>query len=168
MENKSVTVLKWSVALLMIMNIVLLVNGFHKQVPPPPPIPHGPHGPAQLIIKELKFNNDQELKFHELKEEHRASMRELDRTGREMRHSYFELLKTDSVNETKKLEFEKLISENQKLIEQVTFNHFKSVRAICDEQQKKLFDASIQDILRGMKMQPPPLPPGAPLPPKHH
>lgn len=165
MENKSTTVLKWSVALLMIMNVVLLINGFHKQVPPPAPLPNRPHGPAHLIIEELKLNKEQEKKFHELKDEHRSIMRQLDNEGREIRHAYFELLKTDSVNETKKQEIEILISENQKLIEQATFNHFKKLRAICDDTQKKNFDASIQDILRGMKMQPPPPPPGAPMPP---
>lgn len=168
MENKSITVLKWSVALLMIMNVILMVNGFHKQAPPPPPIPQGLPGPAHLITEKLQLNAEQQKKFHELKDEHRSIMRQLDNEGREIRHAYFELLKSDSVNETKKQEMELLISDNQKLIEQATFNHFKKVRAICDDKQKEKFDASIQDILRSMKMQPPPPHPVAPLPSNHH
>lgn len=148
------TILKWCVGILVILNIALLINSWRKpgmMHPPPHPPRHAEGGgPAKMIIEELKLNTDQINQFEKLKESHRASVRELNDKGREIRHAYFELLKNDEVDQKQVDELSNAISANQKEIEKVTFDHFKEVRKICNADQKKRFDEIIGDILRHM------------------
>jgi Spy/CpxP family protein refolding chaperone len=154
MENRNMTILKWCVGILVILNIVLLVNSWRKpgvMHPPPNPPRHADGGgPAKMIIEELKFTTDQIKQFEKLKEEHQQAIRELHDKGREIRHSYFELLKQDEVDQSSADELSVEIANNQKEIEKVTFEHFKAVRKICTAEQKKHFDEIIGDVLRHM------------------
>lgn len=158
MENKSSTVLKWSVAILVILNIVLLVDNWrsrgHSSPNHPPMHGMGPAGPGQMIIEELKLTPEQISSFEKLKEGHHASMIELQAKGRELRNSYFDLLKQELPDQKMADEYVNAISENQKAIETVTFNHFKEVRHLCNDEQKKHFDEIIGDVLRNMAGKP--------------
>jgi protein CpxP len=153
MENKNMTVLKWSVGILAILNIILLLNTWRSSghpMPPRPPMHHGSGGPAKMIIEELKLSPDQIKTFEKLKEAHHSSMLELQSKGRELRGTYFDLLKQESPDQKTVDELATAIAGNQKAIETVTFEHFKEVRTICTEEQKKHFDEIIGDIIRGM------------------
>lgn len=182
------TILKWCVGILVVLNIALLVNSWRKpgmMHPPPHPPRHAEGGgPAKMIIEELKFSAEQVKQFEELKRSHQSSIRELNDKGREIRHAYFELLKSDEVDQKHVDELSSAIASNQKEIEKVTFDHFKDVRKLCNTDQKKHFDEIIGDILRHMAgggrgpMPPPhpngpegpPMPPGdgPPHPPQSH
>lgn len=170
MENRNFTILKWSVIVLAILNIVLMANMWmgprgHKHGPPPPH--HGQGGPKHMMIEELKFTKEQTAKFEELVDAHRNAMRELDEKNRTVREEYFSLLSKDSVDVKKKEELEMTIAANQKGIDVVTFDHFKQVRSLCTPEQKKHFDEIIGDILKHMRGPhgPPPPPPHGPAPP---
>lgn len=169
------TILKWSVGILVILNIALLVNSWRKPGIAHPPI-YSPHhaergGPAKMIIEELKFTAEQIKQFEGLKESHQKSIRELNDKGREIRHAYFELLKQDEVDQKQADELSNAIATNQKEIEKVTFDHFKEVRKMCNADQKKHFDEIIEDILRNMaggnRGPMPPMPPHGPEGPPH-
>jgi Spy/CpxP family protein refolding chaperone len=158
MESKKIQVLKWSVAILAVLNILMLVQNFMK-----PPLPHGmppPHdGPAAKIKTDLGFTDDQMSRFEELKTEHQKAMRELHEQGRVLRDTYFDLLKADSADVSTKSGIEKRIGENQEAIEKITFDHFQKVRELCTAEQKVKFDRVIGNILRGMRHHGPPPPP---------
>jgi protein CpxP len=170
MENRNFTLLKWSVVVLVVLNIVLMASmwirpGGHRHGPPPP---HpGPGGPKMMIIEELKFTKEQTSKFETLVDEHRKAMRELEEKSRELREEYFSLLASDSPDQKKKEELETTIANNQKAIDVVTFDHFKQVRELCTPEQKKRFDEIIGDIIKHMRGPhgPPPPPPHGPPPP---
>lgn len=170
-------ILKWSVGILVILNIVLLVNSWRKPGMMHPP-PHPPRhmqggGPGKMIIEELKFSPEQVGQFEKLKEAHQSAIRELNEKGREIRHAYFELLKSDVIDQQQADKLSDEIAMNQKAIEKVTFDHFTEVRKLCNADQKKRFDEIIEDILRNMaggnKGPMPPMPPqgpeGPPMPP---
>jgi protein CpxP len=166
MENKNYTILKWSVIALVVLNIVLMTmmwmgpRGHHG---PPGPPPHGPGGgPKNMIIRELGFNDTQIKKFEELVKQHRSGMDDLDKKGRDIRESYFKLMASDSLDVKAKENFEAQIAENQKNIDAFTFDHFRQVRVLCTDEQKKKFDEMIGEIMMHMRG-----PHGPPPPPPH-
>ncbi len=157
MENKNYSILKWSIIILAILNIALLVNMWMK------PGRHGPpmDGPKERIIKELEFSDAQILKYNEMVDAHRKGMRDLEEKGREMRQNYFKLMTSDTLDRKSKEEFEIAIAENQKGIETITFDHFRLVRVLCNDEQRKKFDRIIGDVLKNMRgphSPPPPRP----------
>ena len=124
---------------------------------------HMEGGPKDKIIADLKFTPDQVDLFKDLIEKHQAAMRELKDKGREIRNQYFDLLKQEQPNQELTDELSAAIANNQKEIEQVTFNHFKDVRKICSAEQKVKFDGMIGDVLNGMARAGGP-PPNGPRP----
>jgi Spy/CpxP family protein refolding chaperone len=163
MENRNYNILKWSVGILAVLNIVLMVTMWmgsrnHRHGPPRP----GEGGPKNMIIHELEFNETQVKKFEELVEQHRSGMRDLEKKGRDVRENYFKLMASDSLDYKAKENFEAAIAENQKNIEAFTFDHFRQVRVLCNDKQKKKFDKMIGEIMqhmRGPHGPPPPHPP---------
>lgn len=166
MENKNYNILKWSVIALAVLNIVLMAfmwmgpRGRHRGPLGPPP--HGHGGPRDMIIQQLGFNDTQVKKFEELIQQHRAGMHDLDEKGRQIRNNYFKLMASDSLDRKAKEGFEIAIAENQKNIDAFTFDHFRQVRVLCNDEQKKKFDQMIGDIMMQMRG-----PHGPPPPPPH-
>lgn len=174
MENRNITVLKWSVGILVVLNIILLVNFWKSNgltAHPRFPKMAGGHGPAEMIINELKLSKEQIVQFDKLKEAHHSSMLELQAKGNELRNNYFNNLKQDNPDQKVIDELANAIGDNQKQIETITFNHFMDVRKLCNEEQKKRFDLIINDVLQHMTGgrrggdMPPPHGEG---PPPHH
>ncbi len=156
--NDTTKIWKWMVALLAVLNIALLVSLWcgrphHKMREG---MPHemgergGPGKPSDILIHELNFSPEQAKQFEVLREEHHKAVEKLMDEGHTLRDNFFELLKTDSVNEPMITVRAALISENQRGIELATFNHFQKVRAICNAEQKKHFDEIINDVLKHM------------------
>jgi len=126
----------------------------------PGPPPHGPGGgPKAMIIHELDFNDTQVNKFEELVKQHRSGMNDLEKKGREIRENYFKLMTSDSLDYKAKENLEAAIAENQKNIDAITFDHFKQVRVLCNDEQKAKFDKMIGEVMmhmRGSHGPPPP------------
>jgi protein CpxP len=61
---------------------------------------------------------------------------------------YFGMLKTDNPDKNKVDSVATLIGAKRKELATATFEHFQQLRAICRDDQKKLFDATIDDIAR--------------------
>jgi Spy/CpxP family protein refolding chaperone len=169
--NDSTKLWKWMVALLAILNITLLIalfNGRKHIEQMHHEVMMNSHGkPSDLLVEELKLNPDQVKQFETLKDEHKAAIRQLMKEGHELRNDFFDLLKTDSVNQKMVSEKAMAIASNQQGIEMATFNHFQKVRQLCNTDQKKHFDEIINDVLRQMA-GPPGRPPHDGPPPPHH
>lgn len=143
-------VLKWSVVVLIILNVFLLFTLWRK--PSFQPMPHGPRegGPAQMIIKELNFKPEQVSEFEKLKTEHHDGMTKFMEEGKRIRAQYFDLLKSEKTDTKLKDSLQGLIAVNQQNIEEWTFDHFTKVRALCDDKQKIKFDEIIDEVLKHM------------------
>jgi Spy/CpxP family protein refolding chaperone len=155
MENKNYNILKWSVGILALLNIVLLLNMWRKphDRPMQPPM-HMEGGPKERIISELKFTPDQIDLFVDLIDKHRKAMDDLKEKGREIRTQYFDLLKQEQPDQKIADDLSIAIANNQKEIEKATFEHFRDVRKLCSAQQKVIFDKIIGDILKHMAKPP--------------
>jgi protein CpxP len=169
MNNSSVIFWKWFAIVLVILNLVLLSfivfkprrNG-HRM-----PLGQMNEGPARFIIEQLRFNKDQEAAFIALKQAHRDSIENIQRQGRELRHSFFEGLKQDSTLSSTTENLAKQIAANQERIELVTYKHFEAVKKLCDPKQKQVFNEIIQEVLMRMAPHPGPPRPGERPPPDH-
>ncbi len=151
MENRNYSILKWCVAILAILNIVLLINAWRKPHDKPMHgLMHEEGGPKNRIIAELKFTPDQIDLYSALVDTHRKAMQELREKGKEIRSRYFALLKQEQPDQKLAADIALEIANNQKEIELVTFAHFEAVRKICSAEQKWKFDGIIGDVLRNM------------------
>ncbi len=173
---------KWFAIILVILNITLCISVF-LQLRPNASFSEKP--PEDFIIQSLNLSTDQIKQFEILRKSHHDSILVLQEIGKKLRHAYFDKLKgnTFSPNLVDSLLGE--IGNNQKLIEQITFQHFAQVKALCNEDQKRVFDNVINEIIirvmgrpnnRGLhghlntedgrrRIMGPPPPDGRPLPP---
>jgi protein CpxP len=148
---------KVSAAILVFLNLALLFTIWLKPGNPEPR--HMPEAPidakgTDLITEQLNFNAGQLGEFQKLKKFHRDSVEKLLKMGHEMRNIFFNQLKTDSADQKIIAEYAMKIANNQRDIEQLTFDHFKEVRKLCDKNQKKIFDEIIDDVLKRMARGP--------------
>ncbi|HWA07805.1 MAG TPA: periplasmic heavy metal sensor [Ignavibacteria bacterium] len=155
---------------LFVLNLFTLGYLFFERQPPPPDgmmnerfmPPDGPDirdnrkpGRPDLIIEKLKFNESQQKQFEGLKKEHRSQVEKLQDSSRILHDEYFGLLKQDSYDSRASLDLLAKISENQKELDKVTFEHFEKIKNICDSEQKKQFAALIDEIAHSFKLSPP-------------
>lgn len=149
-----ITLLTVAVVGLLLLNAGLLVFMFTKRPPMGPPRGEGKGSAAGVIIEKLKLDAQQQLQFAALRKQHRDQMEKIQEEDRESHRNYFELLKQDNPDHQKADSLATLISEHNKQIQQVTFNHFEQLRKICTAEQKQLFDSSIDEIIRMMMPRP--------------
>ena len=146
MESSKLSFWKIFAITLLISNMVILAFIFFEK-----PTRADNKGPAKFIIKELNLNAAQIENFNQLKLAHQDSVRSLKNTGRELREDYFKLLRNDTTDNILADQLLMQIGNNQKAIEQITFEHFQSVKNICDSVQKVKFDSIILEVIHKMK-----------------
>ena len=116
--------------------------------------------PKYLIIDRLGFSKEQIDEYEALIREHRSIVEPTRRNIRELKKELYSLLYLP-LDDPK---VESLISEidlKNRELEVATFEHFRQVRALCNEEQKKELDRIINRVLEMMA-------PGKPLQPPHH
>ncbi len=118
-------------------------------------------GPKYFIIKELGFSQDQIAEYEELVKEHRRIVKQTRRDNRKLKKELFGLLNLPPDN-PRVQKLMKEISLNDEKLETATFEHFREVRALCNEKQKKELDRIINRVLDMMSRG---KPPHRPLPP---
>ena len=137
---------KWAVILLLLCNIGLMLTIWLK------PGQRGPGGetPRDFVIRNLKFSDEQVQKYDALIKDHRREMNRLRHEAMEYRQALFANLKNEGRGGMNPDSLTQLIASNQKQVELVTYNHFGQVRAICTEEQKKVFDNIIGEVTKKM------------------
>jgi hypothetical protein len=135
---------KWFAIILVILNIALCISVF-LQLRPKASFSEKP--PHDFIIQSLNLSQDQIKQFEILRKSHHDSILVLQEVGKELRHAYFDKLKGNTFTPNLADSLLQEIGNNQKLIEQITFQHFAQVKALCNEEQKKVFDKAIDEII---------------------
>ena len=140
--------LTWTVVLLLLLNagtlIYLLMEKKHEQVPAPG------GGAADFIIEQLKLDAAQQKQFEELRRQHQGIIRPAREEERRLHDIYFSLLKIDNPDKAKADSVTSLIADQRSITESATFSHFQQLRQLCRDDQKKLFDATIDEIASRM------------------
>jgi protein CpxP len=147
--------------LLLLLNAVTLFILFHMHLSQRDHEKHEGEGPANFIVEQLRLDANQQKQFADLRHQHQDFARKTHEEGKKLHDAYFELLKTDNPDKTKADSIATLIAAHQKELELFTFDHFQKLRVICRDDQKKLFDETIDEIAK-MAGGGPPHPGGPP------
>lgn len=110
-------------------------------------------GPAQFIIKELNLSTSQQEQYLALVREHQNGSKPIKDEIRTAKENFFDLLKKPNVSNTETQTAAKKVSELTEKLDLFTFNHFASLRAICNEKQKQKFDEIITTVIQRMGSQ---------------
>ena len=138
---------------LLVANIVTLAMLWsHKnkdgndQKPPQPP------GQVfEFVSKELALDTAQQEAYKKLRDAHQASQRQMQDSIRKAKDALFLLLQQPTVSDSLVQEYSKRATAFDQQMDIITFKHFQQVRALCNLEQQKKFDAVIKDVLRRMQ-----------------
>jgi Spy/CpxP family protein refolding chaperone len=125
----------------------------------PPQHQGGPEGegPKKIIIERLNFDEGQQKQYEGIITEHRSKTKELNKRSRELHDELYSLLKNNAIDKTISDSLIKTITENQKAKEDLNFDHFQKIKAICKDGQIENFSDFVLDLthLFGPKNGPP-------------
>lgn len=127
----------------------------------------------RLMSEKLQLSAEQEDLFHGLKMEHNEQMIELQKQERKLHTDLFILLKAKNIDTAAKNNYLVQLERNDRMKEEVTFEHFRKLRAILKPEQEPKFDELVEEIAsqilshrrigrgpQGPPDGPPPPPPG--------
>ncbi|MEL6811778.1 MAG: hypothetical protein AAFP76_10625 [Bacteroidota bacterium] len=93
--------------------------------------------PAVFIAKELDFDASQEADYKALSEPHKERMKKFHGRSRELKDVLFKLMFEESVVQAQRDSLLQEIANVSQAREAEVFNHFRQVREICTESQRK-------------------------------
>jgi len=146
--------------LLIAVVFLLILNGgviafllLDRNAPPRPP------QLFEVITERLHFDENQEKKFFDLRDEHRSAMDRLDADFEAALKNYLQLLADDTISAQVQDSLENVIASIEKVKASTTLNHFQQVKELCSPEQKAEFDNLIPELMRVLmppKKNPPP------------
>lgn len=130
--------LKIIILLLLISNLFLLGFLFFNK-------PGKKEGPRNLIIKKLHFSQEQIKKYDILIADHRSKMSQNREDVIRMRTELYRNLNNKAFEDEALIDE---IAEREKSAEVINYQHFVSVRKICNTEQQKYFDDLVMDFAK--------------------
>lgn len=103
-------------------------------------------GPKKIIIERLNFDEGQQKQYEVIITEHRSKTKELNKRSRDLHDELYSLLKNNTINKTISDSLIKIIAENQKAMENLNFDHFQKIKAICKDGQLENFNDFVLDL----------------------
>ena len=133
---------------LLIINLAVLTFLFLRRPAPPGPAGPGRRGetPREIIGRRLELDPGQLQAYDQLIEEHRKSIRELDRQIRDAKNQLYETLR-DSTG-TGKDSLVAVIGKLHEDIERTHYHHFSGIRSLLRPAQQKEFDVLTGELAR--------------------
>ncbi|WP_299896113.1 hypothetical protein [uncultured Aquimarina sp.] len=129
---------------LVVLNIILLAFLLIK---PPQPIERSsPKNFRSEIVKTLRLNDLQESRFHDLADEHKQKMADIDEEKVKLLYPYFESLSDTSLVINKDSILNQLQQYERKKIE-LTYLHFKEIKELLTKEQLVDFDAFMSKVV---------------------
>ncbi len=123
---------------------------------------HGPEGGGRwnhvdrIILDKLHLDEQQQNEFEKLKNEHHSQMVAIQKEAGQLHNELFKLLQADNVDTVKKDGIIATLQLKEKQKEELTFDHFKKLRAILRPEQEKGFDEFVDELGRHLLNGPPP------------
>lgn len=131
---------------LLLINLATLALIFFKQGPQHPDRPPRGEGPKKIIIERLHFDAEQQKQYELIITDHRSKMQQLNKNSRQLHDELYSLLTNNTVNTVKADSIILTISQNQKALDNLNFDHFQKIKAICKDKQLEDFNALVQDL----------------------
>lgn len=103
---------------------------------------------SNYFKKELNFSEEQSVKFQDMMTQHFEKLKPIMGEVRKAKDSMFNLMRQPVVPADSVLQnAAENIAQKQKLQELQSFNHFRQVRDLCNEEQKPKFDSLISKMI---------------------
>ena len=109
---------------------------------------HPPHPKRNDLVDRLGITGDKKEQIMRLQDDHFKKKDALIHKSRELHEKLFLSFNDTSKDSTEIAQIIDDIVENQRETEQMTFDHFKDVSALCTTEEKKLLEEIIHDVLR--------------------
>jgi Spy/CpxP family protein refolding chaperone len=145
---KTNRILTIAVILLLLVNVAMLIFMFKGRGHHPARFDGGKGGPFDMMVKELNMTEQQQADFKKLKAEHFKNIGPVFDSIKTLKKSLFELVKTETVNDSAVSKYSSLIAGQQALVDKATINHFRQVRALFSGDQQKKFDDFVQKMMQ--------------------
>lgn len=143
--------------LLYILIILLLgFNGYFIATQFKKPPRNKPGGPEVFIAKELNFDEAQMAQFDALLVPHQMQIRDISHQKRRLKDQLFEMMFQEDVPQSAMDSILVEIGRSEQERDRVVFNHFREVRKICNESQRRKFEKILVGALRRNGPPPPP------------
>jgi len=138
--------------------IILLVgfNGYFIATQFKKPPRNKPGGPEVFIAKELNFDEAQMAEFDALLTPHETKMKEIRHQKRRLKDQLFEMMFHKDVPQSAVDSILVEIGRNEQERDRQVFDHFREVRKICNESQRRKFEKIVVGALHRNGPPPPP------------
>ncbi|MRI00205.1 hypothetical protein GH721_06600 [Kriegella sp. EG-1] len=104
-------------------------------------------GPSRFMAKELKFDENQLMQFNKLNTAHRKEIRTILDEVKLSKDALFDFITNDTVNSFTIDSLITVIANKEKKRELATFNFFRSVNDLCNEDQAERLTLILKDAL---------------------
>lgn len=138
------------IAVLLLLNLGTL--GFLWYNRPPRP---GQEGPFRFLVQTTGMDESQQKAYAELRDRHHQKMMDFRQRNGQIRDKLYALLGADTSKNAEIAMLTDSIASLRREEEQLTFQHFQAVRALCRPDQQTKFDAAIGEAIRSMGPPPP-------------
>lgn len=130
--------------------IIILLVGFNgyfiaNQFKGPPG--KNKRGPERFITTELNFDEDQMAQFDALFQPHDQGMRALGREKKELKGALFNMMFEAETPQSSIDSILNKIGDNEQARDLMVFRHFREVKKICNEAQRKKFERIVLGAL---------------------
>jgi len=148
MKIDKIKLLTTLVIILLLINITMLAGIWrlmdwkNMRLMPPPQA-----GPKEFIISKLGLNTEQQKVFEELRQEHFMQMSNLRDEIKKEKTDLYNLLKNPVIDTAETYNYFASIMAKEERLERITFEHFRKLRAVCNNEQKQHFDVIIDKVL---------------------
>lgn len=152
----------WVIGILVLANLVTLVifwaGRMHQM---------RAGSPKEFLAEKLNFDENQKKQYFDLAKEHHENAQVIREKIKESKDAFFDLLKQPNVTDSTEKVAARKVSLNLEELDLYTLDHFKKVRALCNPEQKKLFDEILHQITGAVSDQNnrPPMQQNGPPPP---
>ncbi|MDO8999998.1 MAG: hypothetical protein Q7W45_09555 [Bacteroidota bacterium] len=131
---------------LLLINLGILAIMFFKHGPPPMGKMAHSEGPKKIIIERLKFDAEQQKQYEVIITEHKTKTKELNKKSRELHDDLFSLLINNTIDKTISDSLIQTIANNQKAIDNLNFEHFQKIKAICKNEQIERYNNFVLEL----------------------
>lgn len=133
----------------------MVVNGFfvYKNLKGPEKRKH--RSPRNFISSQLDFSPEQMEQFKSLEQAHRDRMRSIYDDTKDLKDALFSRIHETSITDKEIDSITSRLAAKEKEKDIEVFNYFKSISALCDEQQKGKLDKILKKARRRGRGGPP-------------
>lgn len=148
-NNKALIVI---IIILLLVNITLVAFFIGTKPPPRKESRNDNNNKERLsvFLKDIGFDQQQLSQFDSLRKEHWSTIKPLFKGMNASKDRFYQHLSDSVINEAELNIITDSIGLRQKDMDRQVFNYFRSIRGLCTEGQKPVYDSLIQNVVRRM------------------